>query len=347
MRIFAVIIPRGLSYGVVESQVFSLNQTIQLEEGVVLKYFVHQSQFQDFSDNPNIVPYESIRYIFFNHNIVGAYFRSFLNYCSAIRYLNRIKSVYDFRALASYESFARNNSLIRFIVIYFLEFFPYLTASEVRVVSFRMAKELRRIYRFQRKVTIIPCLTAKSTSANRSTISSSVRFCYVGGLDKWQMIDNIINYCVSIEKKYPKSWFLFISKSKDELEERVLNAGLKNYDIKSGNQSFVLEQLESCEFGFLFREDLKLNKVASPIKLLEYASRGVIPIMTNFVGDYSSILRRLNACQIVDMHQPEKYELPEDIIGMRKRLLEWSSTMTWDRYDEERYTLQAFESLMR
>ena len=52
----------------------------------------------------------------------------------------------------------------------------------------------------------------------------------------------------------------------------------------------VLKELRKYDFGFLLRDDNIVNNTASPIKFLEYVSNGVIPIMSDGIGDYSRLV---------------------------------------------------------
>jgi glycosyltransferase involved in cell wall biosynthesis len=193
---------------------------------------------------------------------------------------------HDFRGIVSEESFLRNGSHIKKWVLKTLEKFSYNKADKLSTVSNNFSKYLIKNYG-NRNITVIPCcVSEKVCFLNNDSLYNrdTIKFIYVGSLSKWQNFEKICLLYSSIQDK--NTIFTVISK-----EESKANQILQKYGVKavviSGDKEFVLNELRASDFGFIVRENSVINTTASPIKFLEYTASGVIPIMSEFVGDYS------------------------------------------------------------
>jgi glycosyltransferase involved in cell wall biosynthesis len=87
------------------------------------------------------------------------------------------------------------------------------------------------------------------------------------------------------------------------------------------------------DFGFILRDNILLNNVASPIKFVEYISMGVIPIISEGVGDYSSIVKKsgigilVNEDNTFEYGLIEKHKSNQDIYD---KLYNLSECYTWN-----------------
>ena len=152
------------------------------------------------------------------------------------------------------------------------------------------------------------------------------------------MVDLILKISAYIQEKIDCE-FTFITKDTENFKEKVKKVGLKAFKIVSGNNAFVHESLRNQDFGFLLREDILLNRVASPIKFLEYTSNGVIPIVTSCVGDYSKQVLDKNLgivytgdCEILVNELRQIHRVKNEY---RNRLYRFSSKLIWDKFDLE------------
>ena len=109
---------------------------------------------------------------------------------------------------------------------------------------------------------------------------------YAGGLQKWQQIDIMINL---IEQNINMYLFRFYSPYPDEFEKMVPKELINNPFLEIGSKSNIeiLENYLDCHFQFILREDVVVNKVACPTKLVEYLATGIVPIMDyEYIGDF-------------------------------------------------------------
>jgi hypothetical protein len=209
---------------------------------------------------------------------------------------NRV--VYDFRALVCFESYFRNRSIWRFLILFIQEFCAYILADNVSCVSNKMRRTLLRLFRVKRDCFVFPCLLFNGPICEVSKERKEpIKFVYVGSLSKWQMFEETIAYYKHISSLLNAS-LTIITNSANEVVHVLKKEGV-SANVLNLSQPDVLIELGRHDFGFLIREDLILNRIASPIKFLEYIASGVIPIISDCVGDYSDEVVKYNIGVVV------------------------------------------------
>ncbi|GAB3665784.1 hypothetical protein GCM10028791_41590 [Echinicola sediminis] len=301
-------------------------------------YCVYQGDFEGESfEGRNIVRYLKLKDIY---TLVDSndtvYTRSIWDFLKGIK--SRGKKIYDFRGVSSYESYLKNHNAFKFLLLYLLEAVPTFLADEVHCVSENLKRFLSKRYK-SRKYEVVPCLI--ENICLQPMIKRDVhRFVYVGGISKWQNIDLILDFCVNMNKRI-KAHFTFITGASKEMKQKVEAVGLSNYTIKSGNREFVLNELPNHDYGFLFRDDIVMNNVASPVKFLEYLSRGVLPIVSKGTGDYGQIVRHNHLGYIYEgeMEAFSSYllESKEEKIAQLFHNQEDLQVFTWSGYNYDKY----------
>jgi glycosyltransferase involved in cell wall biosynthesis len=98
----------------------------------------------------------------------------------------------------------------------------------------------------------------------------------------------------------------------------------------------VQAYLQTCDFGFLLRENSTVNKIASPVKFLEYTANGVIPIISTNVGDYSADVTKNN----IGICLKSNYQLDQKLMitvnsfikdnSVFQRLYSYSEKFKWE-----------------
>jgi glycosyltransferase involved in cell wall biosynthesis len=331
-----IIVPNDISFGVIESQMFGL-ATYYLRkfhvDMVMPERFKNVSlkrpcKFHYYSS------YSDLRRILGSYDVV--YFRSikdFLRLFSLCRRLS-ITTLYDFRGLSSYETYFKNNRRVVFIILFLVEFVVYHLSDQIQCVSNNMRIFLNKKYGW-RVVSVVPCMT-KSSIRRQDQLEEVIKFVYVGGLTKWQKLSEIIVACEKIQLEI-FSEFTFITNDPEKLENELNDSNIKNYRVLTGNNNYVLDTLKTQDYGFLFRDDEIFNRVASPIKYLEYLSCGVVPIITPYIGDYSMQTQKRGIGIIYDGDAnhlvKEILRTIQEIGQMRDRIFHFSSAYTWSEYE--------------
>ena len=129
-------------------------------------------------------------------------------------------------------------------------------------------------------------------------------YVYSGQNEKWQMCEETICFYSNIEKIEEDSFLLVFTHEVKFFEELVKKYKLKHAKVLSVNFYDMPKYLDACNFGFCLRQDHIINRVASPTKVLEYISRNVKPILTDYIGDFSSKLSADGMAEIVDINSP-------------------------------------------
>ncbi len=237
----------------------------------------------------------------------------------------RIIFYYDARGAAAeenrYKAFKDHNyTLKKFEIIadtHFLEFKTLEAADRVFVVSRALRQYFYDTYYLDEgKCVIYPCLSDPDKFYYDPDLGSRVRgelkinkkvkvFVYSGGLGAWHMSEKLFAFFCEILKHESEALLLFLTKDKNAaLEEISRFPDINNkFIILSVPNNEVYKYLNAADYGFLFRENSSVNKVASPTKFAEYMLCGLPVILTEGVGDYSEYTIRNNYGVIINEHE--------------------------------------------
>ena len=247
-----IIIPNDVHLGVIESQMLGLAKLYSKRFKIIiainepmkftLKYY-------------HMISYKSYRQIFKKIKKVDyIYCRNVYSFFSIVVYskIKSIKTIYDYRAIISFENFNKNKSYLKFLVLYILELIPYIFSNNIQCVSKKMSKKLHKLYLIKRDINVVPCLTYNAIK-RKDPCDDVIKFVYVGSVAKWQMISHIINTLIEIEKNI-KCMNTFVTQDREYLEDILGMSNLKNFIVKSGNNAQVKENFIKSRLWFPFRE---------------------------------------------------------------------------------------------
>ena len=245
------------------------------------------------------------------------------------------KIIFDFRGLGSAETFARKKSYLKQFILLQLERFVFNRADVVHCVSNELKNFLIENFG-EREVKVFPCCVSERIHKKQSSLSDGIKFVYVGGYSFWQKTQETINLYSFIEQKLENSTLTIITQDSKSFKRAVKDIGIKNVVIKSLDQREVLSDLKQYDFGFLLRDNILMNNVSSPIKFSEYISRGVFPILSEGVGDYSEAVCSDNL-GIISKHSEFNIQLLYDLLHDKQsldRLYEYSENIIWENHIE-------------
>ena len=335
MNIF--LLQPGLSEAIVRSQVIRLvNRLNNIKSYNYL--MLHISEKSIYGDeNKQLIYYdnyldtikkcdEKIGFIYTRSYVLFIklfFFRYFLS--------KKYKILFDFRGLGSAETYARKKSNIKKYILELVEFFVYKNADFVHSVSLFLKDWLASKWGV-REVAVVPCCVEKIILKESKKIPSEMKFVYVGSTSFWQKIESTIHLYKIIESNIENTSLTVITKDKQAVSKLLTDNNIKNYKIKSLSQEEVLLDLVNYDFGFLLRDNILMNNVASPVKFIEYISRGVIPILSEGIGDYSSLVSEKKLGIIVKDNYMDINELYEYYNNNKIliRLYKYSKNYTWD-----------------
>lgn len=155
-------------------------------------------------------------------------------------------------------------------------------------------------------------LNNRKITRNELKINNKIVFCYLGGLQKWQNIEETVTLFKKIYNIEKKSYLLILTNSDSKGLKRQLNAlGISNesYNIMALSSDQVPKYLPAADFGFLLRSESPVNRVASPTKFGEYLCSGLSVITTPFAGDAAKISEHSGCGYLFKEDNNENFDL--------------------------------------
>jgi hypothetical protein len=213
-----------------------------------------------------------------------------------LKYIGRKTFVWH-QGIIPEESYSRHRSLLRYYILSVIEFLALRNANGVVLVSSEAKSFLERKYKFLslKKFIVVPCLS--DFSLTNSSESRGNKFVYIGGISSWQCFDDVVKSYLHIKNVIKDAtlsiYTLDKEKARNTVDKIAANTEELGIEIASlTSRKEVESALNKHRYGFLLRENIPLNNVASPIKFGEYLSCGVAPIITEAVIDYAKIVRK-------------------------------------------------------
>lgn len=200
------------------------------------------------------------------------------------------------QGLVDDEDYLTRNNIFRHFVYKKLLELSLKISSKIVVVTDYMFEVLKKTYKCPKTkdYIVIPCHSRVSYNGEKKIANS---LCYIGGLSKWQNVDIILQFYNNLSQ-INDNYKLFIATFDHDKLKRLIKTNVsENYqgNIRLLSLSSAIEVelfLSKMEFGFLIRDNIPLNNVASPIKLAEYLSCGVTPIISASLTEFYNKLKR-------------------------------------------------------
>ena len=132
-----------------------------------------------------------------------------------------------------------------------------------------------------------PCQMARSYFCGKPFIV------YAGGTQKWQCIHLIQEVLQKASKL--AFYHIYVPEADSFWEAWGDVRRPSNLVVQSLSHDELLQRYHNYHYGFILREDIVVNRVACPTKLIEYLEHGIVPIMHSpYIGDFS----RLGLCYV-------------------------------------------------
>ena len=239
---------------------------------------------------------------------------------------------------------------IRYLAYSFIERLVFKYAFFVLFVSQAMLKHYEKKYGYKKQnFFIIPCFNKK---LNESAFFIENRyekeaFVYAGSMSEWQCISQTLALFVKIKEDNPKASLTLLTKDERRAEELLVKFGLKDVVIKYIPYEELDAELQNYKFGFLLRENIEVNNVATPTKLNTYIANGIIPVYSNVILDFHENFRNLEYMISVDFNDFQsciKLIREKKLVDSQKILLEYKSI--FDSYYNEDFYLKQLCSIL-
>ena len=188
-----------------------------------------------------------------------------------------------------------------------------LNSDVVIVVSEAMKIYLHKKYRERLRASIVilpmfrnvrPVIPA---GLSRSYHDGKPAVIYAGGLQKWQQVDKMID---AISRTVSMCAHHFYCPDPDSVRKMLPQAIRSQIIIDRKTHAELNEIYTECHYGFILREDIIVNQVACPTKLVEYLANGVVPIVdSDNIGDFKTMgMRFITLRQLLHGNLPNEME---------------------------------------
>lgn len=249
------------------------------------------------------------------------------------------------------ESYARHHSWIRKKILDFVEKITLASSDKLILVSHEMKKHLSHKHSCALpECFIMPCfneeLDEKHMLYPKEYISNS--FVYVGGLSKWQCFDEIVRIYSFIERNVENTELVVFTKQTDEAKKIIKQYEIKNSRVSYAAVSELAEKIRGLKFGFVIREDIILNQVATPTKLSNYLANGIMPIYSGCLKNFSEEMDKCPYAIKLDSIYDEK-EIMEKIIrnGLMENVDRQAVMQEYKRVFEIYYCKEKYINLLK
>lgn len=160
-------------------------------------------------------------------------------------------------------------------------------------ISHAMVRHYRKTYNYKGdNYFVMPCFNMEldKEAFSVATKYSSPTFLYAGGLNAWQCVTEALTVYKEVKKRLPLAKFTLLTHQKNQAYELVAKLGVPEVEIRSVPLKDMVEEQRKYKYGFLLREDIDVNRVATPTKLNSYMASGIIPILSNVVESFKENL---------------------------------------------------------
>lgn len=162
-------------------------------------------------------------------------------------------------------------------------------------VSQAMLRHFEKQYKYTKdNYVVMPCFGNElDESAFNDERYKKPRFLYSGSLLPWQCVERTIKLFKKIKEALPEATLSILTPSQDEAKELLRrNAVVGEVDFVQPDK--LQEYIKGFKYGFLLRDDMIMNNVATPTKISNYMGAGIIPVFSNVINDYKTIVAANN-----------------------------------------------------
>ena len=183
----------------------------------------------------------------------------------------------------------------KFIYNCLLEYFVLNRANRLFFVSDAMRRHYAKKYGYKKdNYVIMPCFNQELQENSFSEVKySSPSFVYAGSLAEWQCVEQTLCLYKQIKEFIPEATLSLLTGEKEKAENLISKYQLNNVVVKYVPYKELNNELSKYKYGFLLREDIKVNNVATPTKMNSYMSCGIIPVYSNVIGDFKEEFKSL------------------------------------------------------
>lgn len=205
----------------------------------------------------------------------------------------RQKFVMWFQGIRPEESYTVHHSWLRSKLLEFAEQIVLKKGEFFFFVSTYMKEHFEKKYKvdLSKNSFIMACSNEDMHKENFFVPNKYQKnvFCYAGSINTWQCVDETLALYKQIEERIPDAELLLLVKNRKLAEKMVEKHGIRHYEIDFVPVETLQKRLENVKYGFIVRDDIELNRVATPTKMSTYMVNGVIPVISDCLHGLTEI----------------------------------------------------------
>ena len=210
------------------------------------------------------------------------------------------------------ESFMRNHSWLRFWVLSALNWYAFRKSDFILFCSETMKRYYEKKFCMKfRNSYVMPCFNEEMKQDaffEEGKYTNNV-FVYAGSMAVWQCFEPTVALYREVEKKVENCSLRVLTAQREEAEEILKKYGVERYSVDFVSKEQVTQELRKAKFGFCIREDSVVNRVATPTKLSNYISNGVVPVYSEYLDDF---YMKAKSCKYCVCANPGDFDQPVD-----------------------------------
>lgn len=178
--------------------------------------------------------------------------------------------------------------IIKYILYSIEEKLLLKNSSLIFFVSEQMHQHYKKKYGYNKNnYFIMPCFNQYlNIDAFNNDKYSVPKFVYSGSLAKWQCFEETVILFKMIREEIKDATFTIYT-SERELAKTILEKYGIEAELKYVPYNQMADEMKVYKYGFLIREDVVVNRVATPTKMNSYLANGIIPIYSNVIGAFA------------------------------------------------------------
>lgn len=224
------------------------------------------------------------RKIYF-HSVLRMYDNRF----GRLLYLPFVRKAVDIHGVVP-EEFRMHNDFFSALIFDREEHLAVKKAGIVIVVTNAMSQYLQQKFRedLQAKTIEFPMFPGFAPHIGaRPLVDGKPIVVYAGGLHKWQQVPKMID---AIIKTSGYCQHHFYCPEPDAVKAMIPDALFDHVTVDAKPHAELMKIYVRCHYGFILREDIIVNRVACPTKLVEYIAMGIVPVVDcEDVGDFKAL----------------------------------------------------------
>jgi len=220
------------------------------------------------------------------------------------------KIVYWFQGVAPEEVlFLYKGMYAKIKAILFTQVEKYILKKS-RLIFFVSEKQLHHYqnkYGYKKdNYIIMPCFN-KNMDESCFAASKYQRptFVYAGSMLKWQCIEETLLLFSKIKERLPEAQLTILTADRNDAH-KLLAKNHISAEVKYVPVEDLSHEMTKYKYGFLLRDRILINRVATPTKMNSYMAAGVIPIFSDVIGDFRKVFSTLKYAVACNYNQPEQ-----------------------------------------